>query len=76
MDRSLVEREAEPREIVVVRVKRHWVVRTGGEDIAVVGGKSEAVDRACSIAQLGDGLRDVVVFGSDGSIEERRCFGL
>lgn len=76
MDRSLIDPVAPPLEIVVIRVKRHWVVRVGGEDIAVAGGKSEAVDRACSIAQLGEGLRDVVILQRDGSTEERRNFGL
>jgi hypothetical protein len=75
VERQLVETEVEPREIWVVRVKRHWVVRVDGEDIAVSTGKSDATDRAFSIAQLGDGERDVVIFRRDGSIEERRSFG-
>ncbi len=75
MGRVLVGHEAEPREIWVIQVKRNWVVRFEGEDIEIRGGRSEAIDRAFSIAQLGDGLRDVVVFGQDGSIVERRSFG-
>jgi hypothetical protein len=75
MERLLVGCETEPREIWVICVKRLWVVRVDREDIAVPGGKSDATDRAFSIAQLGDGPRDVVIFQRDGSIEERRSFG-
>jgi hypothetical protein len=75
MEHLLVEDEATPDEIWVLRVKRRWVVRVDGEDIEIPGGKSDATDRALSIAQLGEGLRDVVIFQRDGSIEERRSFG-
>jgi hypothetical protein len=64
-----------PPEIWVVRIKRHWFVRVDDEEIAIAGGKSDAVARAFSIAQLGDGPRDVVTFARDGSVEERRSFG-
>ena len=38
------------------------------------GGKEDATARAFSIAQLGDEAQDVVIFGRDGEIEERRTF--
>ena len=74
MEHLLVEDEATPDEIWVLRVRRRWVVRVDDEDIKIEGGKSDATDRALSIAQLGEGPRDVVIFGRDGSIEERRSF--
>jgi hypothetical protein len=61
-------------EICVIKVGRRWVVRVGGEDIEIAGGKIEAVDRAFSIAQLGDGPVDVVIFGKGDEIEQRRSF--
>jgi Uncharacterized protein conserved in bacteria (DUF2188) len=75
VEHLLVETEGTPREILVIRVKRCWVVRVDGEDIAVSSRKSDAIDRAFSIAQLGDGARDVVICQRDGSFEERRSFG-
>ena len=64
----------EPREILVIRVRRRWIVRVDGEDIKIRGEKTDAIARAFSIAQLGEGPQDVVIFGRDGSIEERRSF--
>ena len=74
MGRALTEPEMEPGEIWVLRVRRRWVVRVDGEDVAIHGGKTDATARAFSIAQLGDDPQDVVVFSKDGSIEERRTF--
>jgi hypothetical protein len=74
MERLLDGSEATPAETWVLRVKRRWVVRVDGEDIKIPGGKSDATDRALSIAQLVEGPRDVVVFERDGSVEERRSF--
>jgi hypothetical protein len=74
MERLLVECEAEPGEIWVLRVRRRWVVRVDGEDFETQGGKEDATARAFSIAQLGDEAQDVVIFGRDGEIEERRTF--
>lgn len=75
VEHLLVECEGEPREIWVMRIKRRWVVRIDGEDIDIPGGKADATNRAFSIAQLGDGPRDVIIFQPDGAIEERRSFG-
>ncbi len=74
MVRSLVEGERRPGEIWVIRVRRHWVVRVEGEDIEIPGGKSDATARAFSIAQLGDEPQVVLIFGQNGSVEERRSF--
>jgi len=74
MDRLLVERDAEPGEIWVLRVGRRWVVRVDGQDIETEGGQEDATARAFSIAQLGNAAQDVVIFGRDGAIEERRTF--
>ena len=74
MERLFVGCKEGPGEIWVLHVRRHWIVRVDGEDIEVKGGKSDATARAFSIAQLGDEAQDVVVFGRDGSIEERRSF--
>ena len=67
-------RGMEPREIWVIPVGRHWIVRFDGEDVEIQGGKTHATARAFSIAQLGEGPQDVVILGPDGSIEERRSF--
>jgi Uncharacterized protein conserved in bacteria (DUF2188) len=75
MEWSLVESKMESGEIWVLRVGRRWVVRVEGEDFETQGGQEDAAARAFSIAQLGDEPQDVVVFGRDGSIEERRSFG-
>lgn len=64
----------ELREIWVMRVGRRWIVRVDGTDIEIQGGKTDATARAFSIAQLGERPQDVVIFGRDGSIEERRSF--
>ena len=69
-----VECEAEAGEIWVLRVRRRWMVRVDGEDFETQGGKEDATARAFSIAQLGDEAQDVVIFGRDGEIEERRTF--
>lgn len=74
MEQSLVESRSEPHEIWVLRVKRRWIVRVNGEDFETQGDQADAAARAFSIAQLGDERRDVVIFGRDGSIEERRSF--
>lgn len=74
MERSLVESKRESGEILVLRVRRRWIVRVDGEDFETEGGKADATARAFSIAQLGDGAQDVVIFGRRGSIEERRRF--
>lgn len=73
MDR-LVERETGHGEIWVLRVGRRWVVRVGGQDFETEGGQRDAAARAFSIAQLGNGAQDVVIFGRDGAQEERRTF--
>ena len=75
MGQLLADGEAVPGEIWVLRVRRRWVVRVDGEEIKIPGGKSDAPDRALSIAQLGEGPRDVVIFRRDGSVEERQSFG-
>jgi hypothetical protein len=74
MERLLVECETEAGEIWVLRVRRRWMVRVGGEDFETQGGKEDATARAFSIAQLGDEAQDVVIFGRNGEIEERRTF--
>lgn len=74
MGRSLVGDKRETAEICVCRVKRRWIVRVNGENFEIKGGKEDAVARAFSIAQLGDEPQDVVIYGRDGSIEERRSF--
>jgi hypothetical protein len=74
MERLLIGCEAELGEIWVLRVKRRWMVRVDGEDFETRGGKDDATARAFSIAQLGDEAQDVVIFGRDGEIEERRTF--
>jgi hypothetical protein len=74
MERLLVESVSEPGEIWVLRVRRRWIVRVDGEDFETQGGKEDATARAFSIAQLGDEAQDVVIFGRNGSIEERRTF--
>jgi len=66
--------EPQPGEIWVLRVRRRWIVRVDGEDIEIRGGQADAAARAFSIAQLGDDPQDVVIFGRDGSVEERRPF--
>ncbi len=72
MERLLVENVSGPGEIWVLRVKRRWIVRVDGEDFETQGGKEDAPARAFSIAQLGDEAQ--VIFGRNGSIEERRTF--
>ena len=74
MERLLVGCEAEAGEIWVLRVRRRWIVRVDGEDFETQGGKEDATVRAFSIAQLGDEAQDVVIFGRNGEIEERRTF--
>jgi hypothetical protein len=74
MKRLLVECEAEPGEIWVLRVGRRWIVRVDGEDFETQGGVEDATARAFSIAQLGDEAQEVVIFGRNGEIEERRTF--
>jgi hypothetical protein len=74
MDRLLVEHKAELGEIWVLRVGRRWVVRVDGQDFVTSGGQDDAAARAFSIAQLGTAAQDVVIFGRDGAIEERRAF--
>jgi hypothetical protein len=71
---SVVESKLEQQEIWVIRVKRRWIVRVNGEDFETQGNQTDAAARAFSIAQLGDEPQDVVIFGRDGSIEERRSF--
>lgn len=71
---SLVETDLEQQEIWVLRVKRRWIVRVNGEDFETQGDQADAAARAFSIAQLGDKPQEVVIFGRDGSIEERRSF--
>jgi len=61
-------------QIGVLRVGKHWVVRVGGHDYETDGDQKEATARAFSIAQLGGGPQDVVIFGTDGSVAERRTF--
>jgi hypothetical protein len=73
MEPSFV-RQFELGEICVIKVGRRWVVRVDGEDIEISGGKTEATARAFSIAQLGDGPVDVVIFGKGDVIEQRRSF--
>ncbi|MGH2595360.1 MAG: DUF2188 domain-containing protein [Actinomycetota bacterium] len=63
------------REIWVVRVGKRWIVRLDGEEIRVAGDRSAAIDRASSLAQL-ETPADVIVTGRDGSVEERRRFGV
>jgi hypothetical protein len=74
MERLLVGYDGEPDEIWVLRVGRRWIVRVDGEDFETQGGKEDATARAFSIAQLGDDAQDVVIFGRNGSVEERRTF--
>ena len=74
MSRSLVLGEPGSGEIWVLRVRRRWIVRVAGEDIAIRGDKGDAISRAFSIAQLGDDPQEVVIFASDGSVEGRRTF--
>jgi Uncharacterized protein conserved in bacteria (DUF2188) len=63
-----------PGQIGVLRVGKHWVVRVGGHDYETEGDQKDATARAFSIAQLGGGSQDVVIFGTDGSVAERRTF--
>jgi hypothetical protein len=74
MERLLVGCDGEPDEIWVLRVGRRWIVRVDGEDFETQGGKEDATARAFSIAQLGEDAQDVVIFGRNGSVEERRTF--
>jgi hypothetical protein len=74
MQPLLSEPAIEPGQIGVLRVGRHWVVRVGGHDYETEGDQKDATARAFSIAQLGGGSQDVVIFGSDGSVAERRTF--
>ena len=80
MERLLVkeengqEEENGQDEIWVLRVGRRWIVRVDGEDFVTQGGQEDATARAFSIAQLGDAAQDVVIFGRNGSVEERRTF--
>jgi hypothetical protein len=70
----LIERETAHGEIWVLHVGRGWVVRVGGQDFETKGDQKDAIARAFSIAQLGSGAQDVVIFGRDGHQEERRTF--
>jgi hypothetical protein len=74
MERLLVKEENGQDEIWVLRVGRRWIVRVDGEDFVTQGGQEDATARAFSIAQLGDAAQDVVIFGRNGSVEERRTF--
>jgi hypothetical protein len=74
MEPLLVEMGGRPGEIWVLRVRRRWIVRVDGEDFATQGSQEDAAARAFSIAQLGDEAQDVVIFGRNGTIEERRTF--
>ena len=74
MQPLLSEPAIEPGQIGVLRVGRHWVVRVGGHDFQTEGDQKDATARAFSIAQLGGGSQDVVIFGRDGSVAERRTF--
>ena len=74
MHTQLAEPAIEAGEIGVLRVGKHWVVRVGGHDYETQGDQKDATNRAFSIAQLGGGPQDVVIFGTDGSIAERRTF--
>ena len=74
MEQSLVDRESKSDDIWVLRVGRRWVVRVDGEDFETQGSQADATARAFSIAQLGDEPQDVVIFGRNGAIDERRSF--
>jgi hypothetical protein len=74
MELAALQQASRPEEIWVRRIKRRWTVQAHGEEIAIKGDKSTATARAFSIAQLGDGPIDVVVFQKDGSVELRRSF--
>jgi uncharacterized protein DUF2188 len=70
----LIDRETGHGEIRVLRVGRRWVVRVDGQDFETKGDQRDATARAFSIAQLGNGAQDVVIFGRNGAQEERRTF--
>jgi hypothetical protein len=74
MQPLLTEPAIQPGQIGVLRVGKHWVVRVGGHDYETDGDQKDATARAFSIAQLGGGSQDVVIFGKDGSVSERRTF--